>query len=339
MKLKSTFGLSRSKHIDKSISSAAKDVYKSFHSAVLTSLTSFVNLEELYIQTKETMKRKTLSMVSSLPRLRKLHLSSVQFGVRKLKHPIRVPNLTIIHDEDESWFRSHSREAIPALELFSGDALEKLTLLSRVHATGVLLGLMSQGFLLRLTDLTVMVNPEDVPVLYQFLEQCPTLAAIDVDILSTWDSVTAFPGTLTAKALPHLRSCRTQDCAVPSFISQRPVEKIGIRFYKYDTPYRMYDYFEEIIPTLLLTTGTIKDLDVGFIDLNPMIFSLITAQFPALRRLALAVWRSQLRQFEIDMEETFVSLSLATTTESRIPRVSHSGTDMLPSDVNVAYLV
>ncbi|KAF8902735.1 hypothetical protein CPB84DRAFT_1961439 [Gymnopilus junonius] len=268
---------------DEMVAKSAKDAYDMYLETFMNCVPLFSYLNEIDIRFNKNLDKKLLSALATLPQLEQLSLFSVKFGAHVSKPLIKVRKLLIdnkVHD-------SNPIGTAKRLEVFSGEALEELKILSRAYGPKLFRSFANQKTLKQLKHLSFQLHSHELSTLEPFLEKCPKLSSINADFgIRSHVTPTTIP-PLPPSTIPHLNSFTGYDAEVEIFVPKRPVRKvILVQPDKWIGPTRTSEQLRKLFANLSKSTGPICDLHIDM-ALTPELMDSITTHFPQLSQLGL----------------------------------------------------
>ncbi|KAH9484394.1 hypothetical protein JR316_0003875 [Psilocybe cubensis] len=193
----------------------------------------FTNLREVYIVSNRNIDKALLVALAELPDLTELGMGSAKFGMLDLSNGtrIRVRKLGIFNNVSDY----DSKKAATVLDVFSGERLEDLTILSRVYSPKIMRSLTQQNNNALLKSIRLELDPKELKTLVAFLVSSPNLESLRVSLVksssrlrSSGVSVPEVLPRLPSSALPQLRSFSGVEELAKMIVPGRPVQHINV---------------------------------------------------------------------------------------------------------------
>ncbi|KAH9484507.1 hypothetical protein JR316_0003989 [Psilocybe cubensis] len=168
-----------------------------------------------------------------------LNFTSVSFGASTLSQGLRLKarKLKINNPWSALLEEYDPTESTGILDIFSGEQLEHLTLLSTTYCPEILRSLTDQSNCTRLRFLCLDIQVKDTSVLIPFLVSCPEIETIDFTLrIPPSDSYgVPVPDTIPSylqlpdSALGNLRSISGPADMIVAFVPGRPIQDVTIK--------------------------------------------------------------------------------------------------------------
>ena len=304
----------------------AEKAYATYVEAFITHIKKFTNLRRVYFDFNRNMDKKIMAALSSLPHLEEVGLRAVKFGAHQLQPRLNIRKLCITNGRTDR----NPNPTAKTLDILANDCLEEMDLDSKVYTPKIFASLTAHGSSQCLRDLRFSMDPEDVDLLYRFLETCPNLESIcwtsyKRDYWCTED----FPSTLErlpASSMPRLKSYSGPNVAAKAFIPGRPVEKVTL-----NNDRSHNQEWTQTLRAVSLSTGTITYLSFEGVDCNYDSLNIIVEMFPDLTQLCLG-WGNDIMFPEENPH------NIQSDVNSRIAHTSQ-GPSLQPKSFHASYMV
>ncbi|PPQ86940.1 hypothetical protein CVT25_009826 [Psilocybe cyanescens] len=315
--------------------------YPRFVNLFVELLPHFSNLRVVDITYSMNMDKMILAALAAVPNLDELGMRLVRFSAHRIKKRVRVQirKLGIFNDGSDC----NPNRAAKMLDVFSGERLEDLTVLSRAYSPKIMRALTAQNNCTILKSISILLHQEDNSALIPFLVSCPNLESIDLSLGDSPGSAallsTALVSRLPISALKNLHSFSGPDEVAMVLVPKRPVKKVttvhGSTFYYIGVTPREYHAYKTMLARLSESTGPVTDLVIQTGPLETGLLDLIVRYIPYLSSLRLDVGRKQV----LDDDPFNYSLDIMLTDQDECGGTStETGSDIF-SDHSSRYLL
>ncbi|KAJ7490245.1 hypothetical protein B0H11DRAFT_2277997 [Mycena galericulata] len=239
----------------------------------------YTNLSKLDI-TGLPFTPKFCQKLASLPRLSTMHVSDCDIACPASNGGIALKEFGY-SDTRLEW----QDDFVDKYHLVSPSKLETLSLEDPVPGKLYLSVFSASDPLPCLVTLTLCLDYDARDLFYRFLDCCPELRDLDVDVPPTFAGV-----PLPETTIPMLGAFRGRVEMAGVFAAGRPVRKIKIDFAKEkenpedDEPVDKA-VIEEALLQISQSTATVEDLTLPLISLDSSVLRLVSQLFPKLKRL------------------------------------------------------
>ncbi|KAH9484398.1 hypothetical protein JR316_0003879 [Psilocybe cubensis] len=277
-----------------------KQLYPLFIKSCLELIPRFPNLRSVYISSNKPVDKALMHALALCPQLDELGMGPVRFGAHSLSRGVRlcVRKLGIYNNCIGS--DTNPRKAAKVLDMFSGERLERLEVLSHIYAPKIAHALARQSNCTRLTFLRVRISPEDFKTFIPFLVSCANIEALSVTLhesLTCRDSAFpphSFPNSLPqlpTSALRKLNSITGSGEIIALIVPGRRVQSVTTlisnpmpRFMKLDQG----EFEALVLPRLVESKGPVKSLVLEGNVFGKNMLNPISLRMPSLT--SLCVW-------------------------------------------------
>ncbi|KDR69325.1 hypothetical protein GALMADRAFT_160595, partial [Galerina marginata CBS 339.88] len=237
------------------------------------SIAHFKGLHFVYLDSLD-IDEHLLTSLSGLPLLQKADFAEPTFTCRGINTLLDLEKLCIRYGG------TRSSSTLP-LEVFSNKQLTVLNLHSFRDASSCLAHLTRQGESENLRVLSIDLNVDTIPVLFEFLATCPRLTSLQIsditdDVLDTYPSF-----SLPPSALPRLCAYLGPGTLASIIVPNRPVQSVTIIWEEWDN-----DVWEKrgipVLHQLSKTSRPMYTLSLPLLTPRQDIFVKITERFPDL---------------------------------------------------------
>ncbi|PPQ70790.1 hypothetical protein CVT26_014725 [Gymnopilus dilepis] len=269
-----------------------KDAYDMYLETFVSCAPLLFNLREVIIRFNKNLDKKLFTALAALPQpLEQLSFISVKFGAHVSKPLIRAKRILI---DNSAGHDANPIRVAKRLELFSGESLEELKVLSPSYSVKLFRAFssLSQGAALtKLAHLSFQLHEFDLSILEAFLTKCPKLTSIKADFGNRYGFRTSSTAQLPPSTVPHLHSLEGYDQEVRYFVPGRPVRKIVlVPPRKWIGPIRDDDQIRQLLDDLSKSTGPVRELDLD-IEIDLELLTSVKTRFPELSRLGVKLSR------------------------------------------------
>ncbi|KAF8908187.1 hypothetical protein CPB84DRAFT_1767523 [Gymnopilus junonius] len=266
--------------------------YDSFIQGFIASIPHFVNLHEITIHGfKKEIKNEVFTALAALRHLESASFKAVKFGIHTIESRLKIRNFYLDNQTEEE----PPHRSSPALDIISGQYLQKLDLYSIPYSTRIFSALKGLGGCPELTHLSVVLHStKDISALYSFLASCPKLISIRVECANISNEYAVPP--LPTSTIPYLSSFCGPSTLAATFIPGRPVQKVAIslnfersfasfRFDVLEEARRVkIEFLKDLFSSVAQSTEPITDLFMSYLPCRPEFLALISEYFPMLKR-------------------------------------------------------